>query len=44
MGGGGFGGYKGSEIEKCGKAAKRLDRSAPNLAYIMRIHLGMNIG
>ena len=28
------GGFKGSGIEKCGKAAKRLDRSAPNLAHL----------
>ena len=32
-------GFKGSEIEKCGKAAKRLTLSAPNLAH-MQIHSG----
>ena len=37
-----MGGFNWSEIDKCWKAAKRLDRSAPNFAH-MRIHLGINI-
>ena len=41
---GALGGFKGSEIDKCGKAAKPLDRSAPNFSHIMQIHLGMNLG
>ena len=38
-----MGGFRGSEIDKWGKSANRLDRLAPNLAH-MRIHLGTNMG
>ena len=49
-GGGHFqGGFRGSNIQKCGESVKRLDRLAPILVHVcavmrLRIHLEMDIG
>ena len=38
------GGVRGSSIHKSGKATKPLERSGPNLAHIIQIHQGIDIG